>query len=201
MPAAIMDAVAANVGQSAFMAGGVARLTLSAIFAGSALDALRDRDLHAAVVAQYRLLPAWLVSPAALALPLLSLAAALLLLPAAAAWLGAGLGFGLLLVFTLAIGVNLARGLRDIDCGCGGAVGQRLSGGLLLRNLALIALSLVALWAPSRGVVEPASVTGIVGGGAALVAMYFAANQLFVNGQRLKDLDAPRRAGPWRGVS
>jgi hypothetical protein len=36
-----------------------------------------------------------------------------------------------------AIAANLARGRRDIDCGCGGPLGrQALSEGLVLRNLA-----------------------------------------------------------------
>jgi hypothetical protein len=184
-----MMVFAADAGQSAFMAGGVARLALAAIFAGSALEALRDRGLHAAIVEQYRILPAWLVAPAALILPALSVIAAFLLLAAPLASWGALLSLALLGVFTIAILVNLARGRRDIDCGCGGGEGQRLSGGLVVRNAVLMSLSLVALWAPSRGVVEIASVTGMVGGGAALVALYFAANQLLMNAQRLATLD------------
>jgi hypothetical protein len=184
-----------------FMAGGVARLALAAIFTGSALTALRDLKLHAAIVEQYRILPAGLASPVALALPLLSVAAAVLLLAAPLASWGAMLSFALLSSFTGAIGVNLARGRRDIDCGCGGADGQRLSGGLVVRNLALMGFSLVALWAPSRGVIEASSVTGMVGGGASVVALYFAANQLLVNAQKLAMLDDGRRpAGSWRRV-
>jgi hypothetical protein len=51
----------------------------------------------------------------------------------------------MLFTYSAAIAMNLARGRRDIDCGCGGPGGARpLSGGLLARNAALIVLLLLS---------------------------------------------------------
>lgn len=45
----------------------------------------------------------------------------------------------LLLIYTLAIGINLLRGRRDLACGCGGVLeNERLHYGLVVRNLLLI---------------------------------------------------------------
>jgi len=56
----------------------------------------------------------------------------------------------------------------------------------------LIALLLAALAVPSRGLVDLGFVTGVLGGGGALVAFYFASNQLLTNAQALKSLDSGR---------
>jgi hypothetical protein len=178
--------------QSAFMLGVVARLALAAIFALTASEAMRNWSMHAASIEQYKLLPEWMVQSAARILPALSCMTALLLLPPATASVGALLGLTLMVIFTLAVSINLVRGRAYIDCGCGGATGQRLSSGLVARNLVLIGLLLGALAAPSRGLVDPGFVTGVLGGSGALVALYFAANQLLTNMQALKGLDSGR---------
>ena len=49
----------------------------------------------------------------------------------------------LLTVYSCAIAINLLRGRRDLDCGCGGPP-QRLHPGLVGRNLALVAMGLLA---------------------------------------------------------
>ena len=175
--------------QAAFMVGGVARLALAAIFSLSAAAALRDGPAHAAIVEQYRLLPPWAVPAAARGLPALSLAAALLLLLPATVGAGALLGEALLAAFTTAIGINLARGREHIDCGCGGAGGQSLSAGRVVRNLLLMALLAAALAAPARGRIDWGAVTGILGGGCGLVAIYFAASQLLANRRLLTGLE------------
>ena len=58
----------------------------------------------------------------------------------------------LLVISGMAIGVNILRGKRDIDCGCSGPLGrQPLSGWLLWRNASLV---LIALYASSQMVVQ-----------------------------------------------
>ena len=119
------------------------RLGLALVFARAALHKLRDPQGFALSFAGYRLLPETWVGPFARGVPLVECGVALALLlgsrigvPAALALLGA---------YTLAIGLNLARGRRDIDCGCAGpAGGQPLSGALVLRNLGLILLALLS---------------------------------------------------------
>ena len=99
------------------------RAGLAVLFAASALAKLRDRAGFAAAVAGYRLLPERLAPPAATAFVAAELAlAGALCAPSlrVAAAVGAA---GLLLLYAFAIAWNLARGRRDIDCGCGGPFG------------------------------------------------------------------------------
>lgn len=88
----------------------------------------------------------------------------------------------LLGVYTLAIGINLARGRVHIDCGCGfggkNDAEQFLSGGLILRNLILTALALITLLP-----VAARSLT--VGDYATLVAVLLASTLLFAAANQL----------------
>ena len=78
-------------------------------------------------------------------LPLAELAVAVLLLPEATAWWGALGALALLLLFCLAIGVNLARG-RQPDCHCFGQLHSEPAGpSTLLRNGALAAVALLVV--------------------------------------------------------
>jgi len=167
--------------EGAFVLGGVARLAMAVIFAQAAWHALRDVGAHAGSVAGYRLLPHWAVMAAAWALPLLSLVAAVLLVVPVAAHAGAVLGLALMGVFTAAIAVNLRRGRVHIDCGCGGAHGQRISGAVVVRNLLLLVLLGVAAGFPAVGVLDGVTLVGVGGGGLALAALYFASSQLLAN--------------------
>ena len=112
------------------------RALLALLLGGAAVAKLRDLRAFADAVSGYRLLPAALSRPAAAGFVAaeLALAAGLLTPLRAGAALGAA---ALLALYALAIAVNLARGRREIDCGCGGPRGrQPLSEGLVLRNLA-----------------------------------------------------------------
>jgi hypothetical protein len=99
------------------------------------------------------------------------------------------LAAGLLAVYTGAIAINLARGRRDIDCGCAGpALREPLSGWLLGRNGILLAAALACL-VPLRPRplvwVDALTVTGAV---AALAAFYGALDRLVANAPRLAHL-------------
>ncbi len=121
----------------------LARLGLALLFAAAAAHKLRDRTRFQGILADYRLLPEALVPAAALSLVGVELGLAAALLGPATAPAAAIAAAGVLSVYALAIGINLARGRRDIDCGCGGP-GQRLHPGLLARNAALVAVCGVA---------------------------------------------------------
>ncbi|MNC29727.1 Methylamine utilization protein MauE [compost metagenome] len=55
----------------------------------------------------------------------------------------------LLLLYSLAITINLLRGKRDLSCGCGGLVGNhKLSWWLVFRNLVLILIVISLLFLP-----------------------------------------------------
>jgi hypothetical protein len=100
------------------------------------------------VVGNYRLLPDRAVPLAArLVVALEALAVLLLIVPNARDW-GAACALGLLVLFAVAMAVNIRRGRVEIDCGCFRTTHrQRLSWWLVGRNGAL-ALAAAALWLP-----------------------------------------------------
>ena len=164
-------------------------LVLGYVFLAAGVHKWRDLANFEAALGAYGLLPEVLVRPVSRSLPLIELAVASgLLLPQArpeAAWAGAIL----LGVYTLAIGVNLARGRRAIDCGCGDrSQSQSLSEWLLLRNGTLIGFALLV---SAPGVNRP---TGwldwlvAVLAATTLVLLYSACNQLLSNSDRLANL-------------
>ena len=122
------------------------RLSLAALFATAAFHKLRDPGTFTEALRNYRLLPRT-ITPAATVLLVaseLAIVAALLAAPRSAA--GAGGAAILLIAYSGAIGINLARGRRDVDCGClGPRHRQTLSEWLLLRNGVAVAAALVML--------------------------------------------------------
>jgi hypothetical protein len=168
---------------SFFMLGEVARLTVAVIFALAAFHAMREWAVFGGIVEQYRIVPRRLAMIFARILPPLELAAAAALVLPMAGRAGAVLGLSLMAMFTGAIAVNLARGRVSIDCGCGGASGQKLSTGLVLRNLVVMGGLVLALEAPNNGAFDGVTTTGVICASLALIALYFAANQLMTNFQ------------------
>ncbi|HEU4429834.1 MAG TPA: MauE/DoxX family redox-associated membrane protein [Myxococcota bacterium] len=179
--------------------GWTASAALALVFAQAAWHKLRDLGAFAAAVAAYELLPAPLAPLLAtqLAAAELVLVGALLLPPARA---GASLAaFALLCIYSAAIATNLARGRRDIDCGCTGpALRQPLSGWLLARNAALGALALLGAAPASQRALGLADALPIAGGALALFALVLAANQLAANAPASRTLHARRRAAEAR---
>jgi hypothetical protein len=102
----------------------------------------------------------------------------------------------LLSMYAAAIGINLVRGRRDIDCGCTGpARRQLLSGWLLLRNTGLILVGLLGAAVPSERIVVAADLVLVALALIAVMAIYAAINQLMVNAPRLDALDSIMDAG------
>jgi hypothetical protein len=132
----------------------VLQLLLAWILAESALDKVRDRGGFTRTLAAYRLVPGAFLSATvnglaliefmlataiflAMALPLLGVGSTRL---AAVAGLGCA---GLLGLYGVAITINLLRGRRDLDCGCGGpAQHHSLGPALVVRNFALVGAAL-----------------------------------------------------------
>ena len=161
---------------------GAGALGAGAVFIGAALAKLRHRALFPGVVANYRLLPDALVAPVAALLPLAELALGAGLIAAlfigGAFALAVGLAAAvLLLVFAVAMAVNLRRGRAHIDCGCGHPqLRQPLSWLLVGRNIVL-ALPLVALglvWRPLGGL----DLVSALVGGLAVALVYYLFNAL-----------------------
>jgi uncharacterized membrane protein YphA (DoxX/SURF4 family) len=167
------------------------RLLLSAVFATAAAHKISDRRRFRQTLADYRLLPAPLLPAAAIALTAAEILTAVALLVPVLAWAGLTLATVLLLLYALAIAVNLRRGRRSIDCGCTGfASGQPISGGLVARNGFLAALAVGALLptggrvlsTPDYGVAFATAVAGLL--------LYAAVNQLLANAPGLALLRA-----------
>ena len=128
------------------------QIALGVVFVAAALPKLIDPPGFAEAIWNYQLAPAWLIHPAALALPWLELLCGLALclrvwVRAAAAWIAA-----LLLVFMTALSINLARN-HPVDCGCFSTAGGARSAvervadmrWALLRDLGLLLLAAQAL--------------------------------------------------------
>lgn len=96
----------------------LAKFSLAFVLIAAAIPKLRERDEFHGVVANYRILPESLSYPFARMLPWVELACAVLFLVNLQTVL-AGLATAvLMLAFSVAIGINIARGRTHIDCGC-----------------------------------------------------------------------------------
>ncbi len=174
-----------------------ASLALALVFAQAAWHKLRDLRAFAAATLAYELIPASLAPLAATQLIVAELLlVGTLVLPETRA--GAALGaLALLTLYSGAIGVNLARGRRDIDCGCTGpALRTPLSGALLARNAALAALALCGALPVAPRALGFADALPIGGGTLAVFALCLAANQLAANAPASRALRARTRRRP-----
>jgi len=163
--------------------------TLAALLAAAASHKLRDRRAFQRIVQAYELLPAALAPLASAGLAVAELGLALaLLLPATrtAAALGVVL---LMLLYAAAIGLNLWRGRRDIDCGCSGpGAAQPLRPVLLLRNLALALLAGVVALPASPRALDALDIFVVIAASAVALLMFVAADGLLANQPRLAKL-------------
>ena len=117
------------------------RLLGALVFATAVAGKIQHRHELAGVVANYRLLPDGLAAAAAWMIVGLECLVVLALVSGVGLAVAAGLAIALLVGFALAMGINLARGRREIDCGCfQSGLRQRLSAAMVLRNLVLASL-------------------------------------------------------------
>jgi len=116
----------------------VAMGTLGAVFALALSHKFRSYARFRASLQAYGIVPEFLLGVVAPFIVLVeALAALCLFIPIGP---GSLLAFAVLGVYTVAMGLNLARGRRYIDCGCGD-LPTPLSGWLLLRNGLLMGLA------------------------------------------------------------
>jgi hypothetical protein len=153
-------------------------LGIGAIFVQAGQAKLQHRELLGGVIANYRLLPGALVAPVALLLPWAEIGIGLGLIVGGAAVL-APAAMALLLIFAAAMGINVARGRREIDCGCGRSdLRQPLGWLLVLRNLVLAALLVPSLLAPPRFGFAGADFLIATAGGLAICLLYLLFNAI-----------------------
>lgn len=142
-----------------------------------------------ATVREYRIVPARAVGGAATTIVGLEMALGLGLLVPMVRSTSLIVSAALLAVYAAAVGINLQRGRRHIDCGCT-APGreQPLSGWLVARNLALAVTALAGLLPMESRVllwVDAISVGATV---AVLAALYAALDRLISNSRELTRL-------------
>ena len=94
-----------------------ARLILGGVFVYASLDKIMDPSEFARIIYNYKILPPVLVNPIALVIPFVELTAGIALIVGRPAFPSALILTGCVVVFALAVGFNLARGL-DFQCGC-----------------------------------------------------------------------------------
>ncbi|WP_315136644.1 MauE/DoxX family redox-associated membrane protein [Achromobacter marplatensis] len=175
-----------------------ASAALACVLLLGALEKLKDLAGFSRAVAAYEILPSRLSGAFARGYALAEAAAgAMLLMPSLQDW-GAALALLVLLVATLGLAYNLARGHRDIDCGCGGpasrgrdgAQGGGLSWWLVLRNAVLAlwtAPVLIAAAGQSRHL-QWADAAAVFGLAMTAVGLYFTANHLLASHLKLRNL-------------
>ena len=161
--------------------GVLARLSIALLFVAAARHKRADPLRFEGIVADYRLAPAGWSFGIARGLVLLEIGLVLGLgcsffVPAlssivslAAATVLAG--------YAVAIGVNLARGRREIECGCGGP-GEFLRPRLLLRNAVLIGVCLVGATPTTGRLLGALDLVTVVGGTFVLALLWEAGGRL-----------------------
>lgn len=131
-----------NVTGNRFLSGLAAcgRIFIGALFLYAGILKASDPAGFAAAIANYQILPAWAVNPAAIVLPWVEIAIGITLL--IGFWIEGGslMAAVLFAVFTAALGYNLLRGL-DISCGCFSSSPQKINWLYFYRDLALTLLS------------------------------------------------------------
>lgn len=124
-------------------------LAVAVLLASAATHKLRAPGRFTKQLADYQLLPETLVRPVGRVIPLLELLIAFALLVPFSRAIAAVSAAVLIALYAAAIGINLWRGRRDIDCGCAGPdQAQPLRPVLLARNAVLVALALLASTTP-----------------------------------------------------
>lgn len=159
------------------------------VFVTGAVSKWRERELFAAAMENYELIPSAAV-PSASGLLIASefLIGGLLLVPQLKPWPQLA-GVLLLLVVTGAVTINLLRGRDHISCGCGGTSGdQTLSWALVARNLVFAGLVAWASTSTTARELVWLDYLVVLAGATMLAGLYAAASQLIANQPRLEAL-------------
>ena len=161
---------------------------LALVMFAAAWHKFSEPDSFAGALAGYQILPHWAVTPVARVLPVVEAVLGVgILVPITRPFALPVLAV-LVVVYALAIAVNLARGRRNIDCGCGGAT-HPVSWGLVVRNLVLAAAALVASRPMLDRAVDWFDATTLVLGVLAFYGLYLMADELLRQASRLAQLN------------
>lgn len=160
----------------------------ASLFAFAATTKILAIRLFRNELADYELLPSWLIAPVAVALPLAELAAAAAAFVPSTRIAGSFALLLLLCVFSIAIGINLGRGRTQIRCACFGEESQTLSWVSLFRNGMIVIPLLLAilLHAPTIHFVTAAGSVGAL--------LYVTLGWLLLEAARHAEIVRPKEA-------
>jgi len=172
--------------------GHLLAISLALLLGSAGLHKWWARREFQAILAAYRLLPAPAVRPVGYLLGMLEIATALGLLSTAVRYASA-VASALFLTYAVALAINLRRGRRDLDCGCGFARNRRPIGGwMLVRNALLAGAAGIAAGAWSPRTLSGIDWMTVAGGVLAAVILYACAELLLGRGDnRLEAVGAP----------
>ncbi|WP_278043194.1 MauE/DoxX family redox-associated membrane protein [Paenibacillus elgii] len=185
----------------------ICRIFLAIVFISSGASSLRYWHVHIGIIKDYRILPEPWVRCFAILDHTLKWLTGISLLLGIYSSLAALIGSGLLLMYSIALAINLLRGRKELSCGCGGLAGNHsISWMLVWRNLFLMAMCLcvyhvTASYGSLLSVIGGESLSRIYGteywimaGTALLLALLFSIfNELFVIRKKMQELLAKER--------
>jgi hypothetical protein len=149
------------------------------LFASAGTHKLRDLARFAEAFAAYRVLPDAWARRLAWLIPALELGVATSLLWELSRRTAVIAAIVVLIAYASGLGVNLLRGRRDLDCGCGTARDRRaIAAWMVWRNLILAAALGVALlpWSPRS--FDLTDLLTVMGGLTVAVTLYAAVDRL-----------------------
>ena len=123
----------------------ICRLIVGGLFVFASLHKILDPEGFALAVYNYRLLPDDWTNVMAIAMPWIELIAGIAVIFGIGTRGAALILASLLAVFSLALGINLLRGL-DIACGCFRSEGERITGLYLLWDLSRFVIAIQILF-------------------------------------------------------
>jgi uncharacterized membrane protein YkgB len=159
---------------------------LGLMFIVAAYHKLNDNTQFRVTLIEYQLLPEALVKPASRIIPIVEMLLG-------GSWLfsfyqssvTAIASCTLLGIYAAAVGINIYRGRVHFDCGCGfgrrSGQEQFLSGGLVLRNIVLIAAALLTLAPTGTRAIGFGDYLALAATLLVLALLFAAANQLLRN--------------------
>jgi hypothetical protein len=149
------------------------------LFASAAVRKFQDLGRFTEIFAAYRVLPAALAPRAAWIIPCIEIAIAAALSWAPGRRLGVASAIAVLIAYGSGLGVNLLRGRRDLDCGCGGPRGRRaIAAWMVWRNLLLAGTVGIAAMPWSTRFLGLTDALTVVGGLIAGVLLYATSDRL-----------------------
>jgi hypothetical protein len=152
---------------------------IALLFVTAGAHKLRGLALFAEIFAAYRVLPDALARRVARLVPCVELGVAAALCWKPSRRMAAICGIAVLIAYAAGLAVNLLRGRRDLDCGCGATRDRRaIAAWMVWRNLFLAAaLGTAALpWSPRALIL--ADFPTVLGGLIAVVMLYAAVDRL-----------------------